>query len=39
LLPSSTHNATDFYSRSLDVINRGFSGYNTDWALPVFEQV
>lgn len=26
------------YSRSLDIINRGFSGYNTDWALPVFEQ-
>ncbi|KAI0668544.1 SGNH hydrolase [Trametes maxima] len=27
------------YNRKMDVINRGFSGYNTDWALPVFEQV
>ncbi|KAI0648236.1 SGNH hydrolase [Trametes meyenii] len=26
------------YNRKMDVINRGFSGYNTDWALPVFEQ-
>ncbi|KAI9056881.1 SGNH hydrolase [Trametes sanguinea] len=26
------------YIRKLDVINRGFSGYNTDWILPVFEQ-
>jgi len=26
------------YARKLDVLNRGFSGYNTDWALPVFEQ-
>ncbi|KXN82596.1 hypothetical protein AN958_02447 [Leucoagaricus sp. SymC.cos] len=26
------------YSRSLDVINRGYSGYNTEWALPLFEQ-
>jgi isoamyl acetate esterase len=23
----------------MDVINRGFSGYNTVWAIPVFEQV
>ena len=23
----------------MDVINRGFSGYNTEWALPIFEQV
>lgn len=30
---------TDLYSRKLDVLNRGFSGYNTDWAVPVFEQV
>ncbi|CDO74873.1 hypothetical protein BN946_scf185004.g23 [Trametes cinnabarina] len=27
------------YNRKMDVINRGFSGYNTDWILPVFEQV
>ncbi|PPQ68503.1 hypothetical protein CVT26_003442 [Gymnopilus dilepis] len=26
------------YVRKLDVLNRGFSGYNTEWALPVFEQ-
>ncbi|KAF9246130.1 SGNH hydrolase-type esterase domain-containing protein [Melanogaster broomeanus] len=27
------------YTRKLDVINRGFSGYQTDWAIPVFEQI
>ncbi|KAI0781316.1 SGNH hydrolase [Trametes elegans] len=27
------------YIRKLDVINRGFSGYNTDWIIPVFEQI
>ncbi|KAF9452289.1 SGNH hydrolase [Macrolepiota fuliginosa MF-IS2] len=26
------------YARRLDVVNRGFSGYNTEWGLPVFEQ-
>ncbi|PSS22646.1 hypothetical protein PHLCEN_2v3012 [Hermanssonia centrifuga] len=26
------------YNRQLDVINRGFGGYNTAWAIPVFEQ-
>ncbi|KAF9050665.1 SGNH hydrolase [Hymenopellis radicata] len=26
------------YSRKLDVLNRGLSGYNTEWAIPVFEQ-
>ncbi|PAV23284.1 SGNH hydrolase [Pyrrhoderma noxium] len=26
------------YVRKLDVINRGFSGYNTEWAIPVFRQ-
>ncbi|THH10184.1 hypothetical protein EW145_g1484 [Phellinidium pouzarii] len=26
------------YARIFDVINRGFSGYNTDCAIPVFEQ-
>ncbi|CDO74879.1 hypothetical protein BN946_scf185004.g29 [Trametes cinnabarina] len=27
------------YVRKLDVVNRGFSGYNTDWIIPVFEQI
>ena len=27
------------YVRKLDVINRGFGGYQTDWAIPVCEQV
>jgi len=27
------------YARKLDVLNRGFGGYQTDWAIPVFEQV
>ncbi|KAI0831773.1 SGNH hydrolase [Trametes gibbosa] len=26
------------YNRKMDVLNRGFSGYNTDWAIPVLEQ-
>jgi len=26
------------YVRKLDVINRGLSGYNTEWAIPVFER-
>ena len=29
----------DVYARKLDVLNRGLSGYNTEWAIPVFEQV
>ncbi|KAI0713412.1 SGNH hydrolase [Earliella scabrosa] len=29
---------THVYNRKMDVLNRGFSGYNTDWTLPVFEQ-
>jgi hypothetical protein len=28
----------DVYARKLDVINRGLSGYNTEWAIPVFHQ-
>ncbi|KZT29891.1 GDSL Lipase/Acylhydrolase [Neolentinus lepideus HHB14362 ss-1] len=28
----------DVYARKLDVINRGLSGYNTEWSIPVFEQ-
>jgi len=27
------------YARKMDVLNRGLSGYNTEWAIPVFEQV
>ncbi|KAF8843612.1 SGNH hydrolase [Paxillus ammoniavirescens] len=27
------------YVRKLDVINRGLSGYQTDWAIPVLEQI
>lgn len=27
------------YARRLDVINRGLSGYNSEWAIPVFEEV
>ncbi|KAJ7470598.1 SGNH hydrolase-type esterase domain-containing protein [Mycena latifolia] len=26
------------YSRKFDVLNRGLAGYNTEWAIPVFEQ-
>jgi isoamyl acetate esterase len=33
------NNAPDLYVRKLDILNRGFSGYNTDWALPVWGQV
>ncbi|KAL7321540.1 isoamyl acetate-hydrolyzing esterase [Mucor circinelloides] len=29
----------NIYVRKLDVINRGFSGYNTDWALPILRQL
>lgn len=29
----------DVYSRKFDVLNRGLSGYNSEWAIPVFEQV
>ncbi|KAI9477846.1 MAG: GDSL Lipase/Acylhydrolase [Benjaminiella poitrasii] len=27
------------YVRKVDVINRGFSGYNTEWALPILRQL
>ncbi|WVR09742.1 hypothetical protein IAU60_006818 [Kwoniella sp. DSM 27419] len=30
---------SEFYMRRCDVVNRGYGGYNSDWALPVFEQV
>lgn len=26
------------YVRKIDIINRGLSGYNTEWAIPIFEQ-
>ncbi|WVQ94350.1 hypothetical protein IAU59_001429 [Kwoniella sp. CBS 9459] len=29
----------EYYSRRADIVNRGFGGYNSDWAIPVFEQV
>lgn len=29
----------DVYTRKLDIVTRGFSGYNTDWALPVLREV
>ncbi|KAF5391475.1 hypothetical protein D9757_001940 [Collybiopsis confluens] len=31
-------NLSHVYARKMDVINRGLSGYNTEWAIPVFEQ-
>lgn len=36
---TSIHGATDDYARKLDVLNRGLSGYNTEWAAPIFKQV
>ncbi|ORZ17646.1 SGNH hydrolase-type esterase domain-containing protein [Absidia repens] len=32
-------NLASAYQRKMDVLNRGFSGYNTDWALPIFRQL
>lgn len=29
----------DDYTRKLDIVKRGFSGYNTRWTLPIFKQV
>ncbi|KAG6845178.1 hypothetical protein H0H87_012735 [Tephrocybe sp. NHM501043] len=29
---------THVYARKLDVLNRGLSGYNTDWATPAFKK-
>jgi len=29
---------SDLYQRRLDVVNRGFGGYNSEWAVPVAEQ-
>ncbi|WRT65393.1 uncharacterized protein IL334_002336 [Kwoniella shivajii] len=36
---SLSQRMAEHYSRRCDVINRGFGGYNSDWAIPVFEQV
>ncbi|KAJ2958742.1 hypothetical protein NQZ79_g5723 [Umbelopsis isabellina] len=41
---STEHNGwgsyvADAYQRKLDVMNRGFSGYNTDWAIPILRQL
>ncbi|KAG5354212.1 Isoamyl acetate-hydrolyzing esterase 1 like protein [Termitomyces sp. T112] len=30
---------THVYARKLDVLNRGLSGYNTDWASPIFRKI
>lgn len=38
-VPELTRCATDVYVRKLDVVNRGFAGYNTQWAQTVFKQV
>ncbi|CAO3633201.1 unnamed protein product [Cunninghamella echinulata] len=32
-------NIASAYQRKMDVYNRGFSGYNTDWALPILRQI
>ncbi|KAI8068552.1 SGNH hydrolase-type esterase domain-containing protein [Gongronella butleri] len=32
-------NIANAYQRKLDVFNRGFSGFNTDWALPLLRQI
>ncbi|KAK8861300.1 hypothetical protein IAR55_002119 [Kwoniella newhampshirensis] len=29
----------EYYNRRIDVVNRGFGGYTSTWAIPVFEQV
>ncbi|EIW69193.1 hypothetical protein TREMEDRAFT_31374 [Tremella mesenterica DSM 1558] len=29
----------EHYLRRLDIVNRGYGGYNSDWASPVFEQI
>jgi hypothetical protein len=39
LLALTDDSRLDAYMRRLDVLNRGFAGYNTKWAIPVFEKV
>lgn len=29
----------DAYQRRVDIINRGYSGYNTPWALPLLDHI
>ncbi|WWD16797.1 hypothetical protein CI109_101229 [Kwoniella shandongensis] len=36
---SLAQRTAEYYSRRLDVVNRGFGGYTSTWAIPVFEQV
>ncbi|WWD08584.1 hypothetical protein V865_006696 [Kwoniella europaea PYCC6329] len=36
---SLTQRMTEYYMRRCDIVNRGYGGYNSDWAIPVFEQV
>ncbi|KAI0702340.1 SGNH hydrolase-type esterase domain-containing protein [Cytidiella melzeri] len=39
-VPGGIHQQlSDVYQRKLDILNRGFSGYNSRWAIPVFEKV
>jgi lysophospholipase L1-like esterase len=33
------YTTVDVYARKLDVLNRGFSGYTTEWSIPIFKQV
>ena len=35
---STNHITADVYARRLDIVNRGLSGYNTDWGLRVLKQ-
>lgn len=30
---------SDYYTRTADVLNRGYSGYNTEWALHTLDAV
>lgn len=36
---SFTGRLLDAYTRKLDILKRGFYGYNSRWALPVFKQI
>ncbi|WVQ77818.1 hypothetical protein IAR50_007508 [Cryptococcus sp. DSM 104548] len=36
---SFSQRMSEWYLRRADVVNRGFGGYTSEWAIPVFEQV
>nr|XP_018264335.1 GDSL Lipase/Acylhydrolase [Kwoniella dejecticola CBS 10117]OBR86493.1 GDSL Lipase/Acylhydrolase [Kwoniella dejecticola CBS 10117] len=36
---SLSQRMAEYYLRRCDIVSRGFGGYNSDWAIPVFEQV